>query len=73
MGSVPNNTNEYGKCGKWMKVLRCWSYESDNSATYLRSLTGGIGWIPRRWDGFAIGVHAGFRERSGIPVIGRHQ
>ena len=55
------------------KTMRCKSYESDSSAAYPRSLAGGIEWIQRPRDGFAIGVHAGSRERSGTSAIGRHQ
>jgi hypothetical protein len=56
-----------------MKTLKFYRYESDSSETYPRSSAGGIEWISRPWDGIAIDMHAGYRERSGTSAIGRHQ
>ena len=41
MGSVPIKASAYDKCGKWMKIRRCWNYASNISVMYLRSLAGG--------------------------------
>ena len=73
MESAPINASAYGKCEKRRKMRKSWSCVSDSSVMYLRSWTGGIEWSRRRWDGTAIGVHAGFRERSGTTAIGKHQ
>ncbi len=73
MESTPINVSAYGKCEKRRKMRKSWSCVSDSSVMYLRSLSGGIEWSRRRWDGTAIGVHAGFRERIGTTAIGKCQ
>jgi len=70
---APMTASAYGKCEKRRKMRKSWSCVSGSSVMYLRSWTGGIEWSRRRWDGTSIGVHAGFRERSGTTSIGKHQ
>ena len=60
MGSVGNGR---GHCGTRL------CYESDNSTTYPIRVVGGIEWNLKLWDGFAIGVHVVFRERSGTSTL----
>jgi hypothetical protein len=72
-GSAQTNASVHGECEKRRKMQKSWNCVSDSSVMYLRSWAGGIEWPRRRWDGTAIGVHAGFRERSGTIAFGKHQ